>query len=463
MGKQSALKNRRVGPARPVEIDRTAAAFGRGGRGCASRTLREFDRRIEAFGAEAQVDDLDRLVLKEEGVALAIQPAEIRSQRGNPGFRHRPLAGQGQQQLVGLADDLEVGEPGQADPLGRKPLGGQQVPALLLHVLKGFFQPGDIRLFGDDAAGRRHVVVAHFGRQQADRREGARHRRHDGFGHRQLLRQVDRVGAARAAEGDQREIAHVDTALDRDRGDAAGHVGVDDPDDAERRFLQARAHLLRQGADRAFGRREIERHPAGVEIVGVEPAEHQVSVGHGRLGAAQAVAGRAGHGARRVRPDIERAAGIDPGDRTAARADDMQVDDRDLDRQALEIALGRHPRAAVLDQPDIEGRAAHVDRNHAAAPVSPAVQRRRHDPAARAGIDGRHRLFPRHADRSGAAVGLDHGQAGGRRDVRDPGFEIAQVAVHHRGQVGVHRRRRGALVFPVFRAHPVGQGDRHAG
>ena len=54
---------------------------------------------------------------------------------------------------------------------------------------------------------------------------------------------------------------------------------------------------------------------AAEEIVGIEPAEHDVGVGDGRLGAAAAIADRAGIGARAVRADLERADVVDPGDR----------------------------------------------------------------------------------------------------------------------------------------------------
>ena len=51
----------------------------------------------------------------------------------------------------------------------------------------------------------------------------------------------------------------------------------------------------------------VELHLAAEEIVRIEPAEHHVGVGDGRLGAAAAVADRAGIGARALRADLERA------------------------------------------------------------------------------------------------------------------------------------------------------------
>ena len=51
----------------------------------------------------------------------------------------------------------------------------------------------------------------------------------------------------------------------------------------------------------------------------IEPAEHDVGVGDRRLGAAAAIADRAGLGARAVRTDLERADVVDPGDASRRR------------------------------------------------------------------------------------------------------------------------------------------------
>ena len=53
-------------------------------------------------------------------------------------------------------------------------------------------------------------------------------------------RQVEGVDAAVAADGDQRQIARIAAALDRDRADRARHGGVGDRADAVRRILDAR-------------------------------------------------------------------------------------------------------------------------------------------------------------------------------------------------------------------------------
>src|SRR5947209_1593061 len=85
-------------------------------------------------------------------------------------------------------------------------------------------------------------------------------------------------------------------------------------------------------AARAGGRIGIEGQFAAELAVGAEPAEHEIGVGDGWLRAAAAVAGRARHRLGAFRSDAQRAALVDPGDRSAAGADRVDVDDRDADR-----------------------------------------------------------------------------------------------------------------------------------
>ena len=146
---------------------------------------------------------------------------------------------------------------------------------------------------------------------------------------------------------------------------------------------------------------------AAVKQLRVEPAQHQVGVGDGRAVAAAAVAGGPRLGARRSRADVEGAAGIAPCDRAAAGADDVQVDDRKLTGSPWKLPSVVTCDVAVLDQPDVEAGAAHVDRDDAVAAVLAAVPGRGDDAAGRTGIYGRHRTVARIFDRRRAAVGLD--------------------------------------------------------
>ena len=93
----------------------------------------------------------------------------------------------------------------------------------------------------------------------------------------------------------------------------------------------------------------IDLEIAAQEMLGVQAAEHHLRIGHRRLLAALGVAGRTGQGARRARPDAERAARIDIGDRAAARADRVDVDHRHQHGEAGDLGVARvlDPELAV--------------------------------------------------------------------------------------------------------------------
>ena len=64
--------------------------------------------------------------------------------------------------------------------------------------------------------------------------------------------------------------------------------------------------LAHRSSIAARGAVDVECELAAEEVVGAEAAEHEVRVGDGRLGAAAAVAGRPGLGARAQRADAQR-------------------------------------------------------------------------------------------------------------------------------------------------------------
>ena len=101
----------------------------------------------------------------------------------------------------------------------------------------------------------------------------------------------------------------------------------------------------------------------------VEPAEQQIGVGHGGLGAAATVAGRPRIGAGAVRADMQPTVLVAPGDRPAAGADLDDVDDRQLHRLAAESVADNvaffDRRNAVGDQRRLGGGAAHVEADDA--------------------------------------------------------------------------------------------------
>ena len=135
------------------------------------------------------------------------------------------------------------------------------------------------------------------------------------------------------------------------------------------RELEGHRHLL----DRLRCRRHVEAHAPAEEIVRVDVAEHDGGVRDGGLLAALAVAGGAGARARALRADAEQAAGVDPGDGTAAGADAP-----DIHRGEAEVVadpLAEKPRVArvldlaAADQAHVEGGAAGIDDDHVVALV----------------------------------------------------------------------------------------------
>ena len=113
----------------------------------------------------------------------------------------------------------------------------------------------------------RRQVVAHVDEQAAERRRDARVGRDDHGRDRQLLGERGAVQRAGAAERDQREVARVIAAADRDQADGVGHVGVGDLDHRARRVEQLEPERLGHAvADRrprpARGRASSRRPPA---------------------------------------------------------------------------------------------------------------------------------------------------------------------------------------------------------
>ena len=117
-------------------------------------------------------------------------------------------------------------------------------------------------------------------------------------------------------------------------------------------------------------RRGIQVHRAAGEARRVVAAERQVGVGDRGLGAAAAVARRAGIGTSALRSHRDAAHRIDMRDRAAAGTDLHHLDYGNPQRQTgafaepsdasdLEGACGL--RSAVVDQADLRGGAAHVE------------------------------------------------------------------------------------------------------
>ena len=119
--------------------------------------------------------------------------------------------------------------------------------------------------------------------------------------------------------------------LDRNLFDGARHdhggdrqKTVGDFDDTVGSGVTQRLGDPPNGRTRCLG---IELELTAEEALGIEPAEREIGVGHGRLAAAAPVAGGTGRGACALRPDMQSLLRIEPGDRTAAGADLDDIDD----------------------------------------------------------------------------------------------------------------------------------------
>ena len=205
-----------------------------------------------------------------------------------------------------------------ADVAGDQRLALQPVAPELVHRLARerpelVVEHGEIHRVGAVVDGAR-AVDAEVGEQRAERRAEPGMRRHDHLLHLQRRRHVHGVQRACAAEGDQRVVAVVDTALDGHQPDGVGHVLGRGGEDRARGLHRRQPERLAERGHGLVRLGGIQRHLAAEEVVGVEAPQHHVGVGHGGLGSALAVAGGAGVGAGRARADAEQAADIDVGD-----------------------------------------------------------------------------------------------------------------------------------------------------
>ena len=209
-------------------------------------------------------------------------------------------------------------------------------------------------------------------------------------------------------------------------------------------------------------RRRGRRRRPGVESGG-EDAEQEVGVGDRRLGPAAPVAGGPGVGAGRARPDAQRAAAVAPPDRAAAGADGVDVDHRQLDHAALDLArvgapAPRRPRRRRRRRRcrPCRGRARCRRRRRGRS----GRRRPRRRPARR-GRSRRPPAPPRRRRRRRPRTASRPGAAAPRPPAASP--RRPEVAAEQGREVGVDRGRRAALVLAEAGQHLVRGGDVDAG
>src|SRR6516165_5140104 len=107
---------------------------------------------------------------------------------------------------------------------------------------------------------------------------------------------------AGAAKGDQRKLARVMAALDRDDAKGLGHIAVDDLDDRRGSFGHSQSKRIGHPlADRRLRCREIDRERAAQQGFAIEVAEHDIGIGDRRLAATESVRSRTWSGASAAR------------------------------------------------------------------------------------------------------------------------------------------------------------------
>ena len=117
------------------------------------------------------------------------------------------------------------------------------------HRVVGFEQPLVVRA---------HVILAHVGQQHAERREVRRQIRHDHGRNLQVARDLHGVQRTGAADRDEREVARIVAALDRDAAHGERHLGDGDLHDAVRDLGRVHAQRLRRAS--------LEPAPRGVDV-----------------------------------------------------------------------------------------------------------------------------------------------------------------------------------------------------
>ncbi len=263
----------------------------------------------------------------------------------------------------------------------------------------------------------------------------------------QFTRHFHGMQPGSAAKTQQRKAARIDAAAQRHQPDAVGHLQIDQPEDAGGSLLAREVQRARDGIDGRFAGGAIEFSLAAEKIIGVEIAEQEIGVGDGRGRAALAIAGRAGDCARAFRADTK-ARRIDPRDRSAAGADAGDVEAAQRDALASEATLGGELCLAACDQRDVGRGAAHVERNKVGNAEQPGGTARTGDAAGWTRQHGRDRQPRCFRNRRHAAMRENDEQAAGEACLAEANFEVRQVAMHRRPDIGVHDRGRDPLDIP---------------
>ena len=396
-------------------------------------------KRLDLCGGTPVGMAVAALIITVEGRADGVRPVE-------PGQRHLDVVALAAISHLGGALEIDFRH---ADLLA------QDHPGVALHLFEQPGHPRDRRVFERAGEGPR-AVQARIGQHHAGGREISGLRRDDHRRDRQFAGKGCGMQRPGAAVAEQDEVARVAAVLDGLAAYGAGHHHGRDRKDALGKRDRAVFAGKAQPTGDAFQKRGsgglgIEQQLAAEEPVRRQAAQQQVGIGYRRLGAAAAVADRARAGAGRARADMQPRLVVEPGDRAAARAHLDDVDHRCLDREALNVSagvIGRvHRIAAGFDEGALGRRAPHVERDNVVQAKRIGVGGGADAAADRARLDQGDGLAAGALGRQHAAVRAHHEQRSGEPAPAQLVLEPAQIARDLRTDIGVGRRRRGALVF----------------
>ena len=187
-----------------------------------------------------------------------------------------------------------------------------------------------------------------------------------------------------------------------------------------------------------------------------------VGVGDGDLSATAAVAERARIGAGRLRPDLERALGGDPGDGATPRAHRDHVDHRDLARVGAHTPLGGERGFPVEHHADVGGGPAAVAGQHPVETSDLGDQGCSESAGGRPGEHGGDRLVNDLPGTEHASVGLHHVERHAATAVRLESLgDVRDVPAEARLDRGVDQCGDRAFVLAILAEHLA--GHRHHG
>ena len=422
---------------------------------------RELGLRHAAEPDRAQVDDLAPRAVHAEAVELLVKLVEPLLEAADAG-RADLVRVDRDGDLVALPVVAHVGGVRDRPRVGRDPLALEPVVRAAAELVE---DPGHLGRLGlrEQPDVRLGELVAEVGDEIADGAEQAGRRRHEDRERPHQLGDGVCVERPGAAVGDEREVARVVAALDGDEAQRARHVLVHDREDSLRGLLGRReAHRVGDRLHRGARRLDVERHLAAEQLRRQVP-EHDVRVGHRRQLAAPAVGGRAGGGARRLRPDAQRLRQLGHvGDRAATRADRVDVDGRDADAEVRDRRLAPDRRLPVLAERDVGGRPSHVEREDVLEAGLGGDEEGAGDTAGRPGEHRVDRVPCRLAGRHQPGVRAEDVHVRLRPDRLELGLEAIHVVGDLRPHVGVHAGRQRPLVLPELGQHLGAERHREA-